>query len=157
VTQIVVGISELAVVAGQATLVTLGLGSCVAVALYAADQQVGALAHVLLPHATRAETPPGKVPALAVPAMLVRMRELGATGPIEARLVGGASMFGALLPAGTTGLGARNVAAAREACLAAEVPVVAELTGGESGRSVFFDVLSGRLQVRTVWGDDVVL
>jgi chemotaxis receptor (MCP) glutamine deamidase CheD len=66
-------------------------------------------------------------------------------------------MFGALLPAGTTGLGARNVAAAREACLAAEVPVVAELTGGESGRSVFFDVQSGRLQVRTVWGDNVVL
>jgi chemotaxis receptor (MCP) glutamine deamidase CheD len=49
------------------------------------------------------------------------------------------------------------VAAARAACLAAEVPVVAELTGGESGRAVFFDVPSGRLQVRTVWGDDVVL
>jgi chemotaxis protein CheD len=157
VTQIVVGISELAVAAGQASLVTLGLGSCVAIALYAADQQVGALAHVLLPHATHADTPPGKVPALAVPAMVARMRELGVSGGIEARLVGGASMFTALLPAGSAGLGARNVAAAREACLEADVPVIAELTGGESGRSVVFDVHSGRLHVRTVWGDDVVL
>ncbi|MCE2900199.1 MAG: chemotaxis protein CheD [Gemmatimonas sp.] len=156
-TQIVVGISELAVAAGQASLVTLGLGSCVAIALHVADQQVGGLAHVLLPHALHTDTPPGKVPALAVPAMVARMRALGASGRIEARLVGGASMFAALLPVGSEGLGVRNVVAARTACHAADVPVVGELTGGETGRSVFFCVQSGRLQVRTVWGDDVVL
>lgn len=156
-TQIIVGISELAVVAGQVTLVTLGLGSCVAIALYAAEHQVGGLAHVLVPHSPHASTPHGKVPSLAVPAMVARMRELGVSGPIEARLVGGASMFGALLPPGNPGLGARNVIAARAACLAAELSIVAEVTGGECGRSVFFDVETGRVQVRTVWGDRVVV
>lgn len=157
-TQTAVGISELAVSAAPHTLVTIGLGSCVAIALYAATERIGALAHVLLPQATLGrETPPGKVAALAVPAMVARMRALGATSPIEARLVGGASMFSAMLPAGGVSLGTRNVEAARAACAAAGLKVVGEVTGGEIGRSVYFDVGTGRVHVRTVQGDDVSL
>jgi chemotaxis protein CheD len=45
-----VPIAELAVATAGTTLVTTGLGSCVAIALLDARQKVGALAHVLLPH-----------------------------------------------------------------------------------------------------------
>lgn len=157
--QVTVGIADLAVVAGDRTLVTVGLGSCVAIALHDAEQQIGALAHVLLPHAAlSAQAPrPGKFPSTAVPAMVMRMRELGAAGEIRARLVGGATMFSALMPVGAVGLGPRNVQAARQACAAHDLPVVGEAVGGDVGRSVFFDVRSGRLHVRTVRGDDVVL
>lgn len=157
--QVTVAIAEIEVAAGELTLVTTGLGSCVAIALHAAEQRVGALAHVLLPHAALSSqlSRVGKFPSTAVPAMIARMRELGATGEISARLIGGASMFGPLLPAGAVGLGVRNVKAARQACAEHAVPIVAESVGGNMGRSVYFDVATGRVQVRTVRGDDVEL
>lgn len=158
-TELTVGIADLAVADGATSLVTTGIGSCVAIALHDAAAGVGGLAHVLLPHPalSSGEARPGKFPATAVPAMLVRMRELGAHGEISARLVGGASMFAELMPAGAVGLGGRNVTAARQACAAHAVPVIAEVVGGHMGRAVHFDVASGRLQVRTVRGDDVEL
>lgn len=158
-TSVTVGIADLQVAVGERTLVTTGLGSCVAIALHAVDQQVGGLAHILLPHAALSSQTPraGKFPSTAVPAMLARMRELGATGEINARLIGGASMFGPLLPAGSVGLGARNVKAARQACAENAVPIVAEAIGGTMGRSMTFDVATGRVQVRTVRGDHVEL
>ena len=66
-------------------------------------------------------------------------------------------MFAPLLPSGAVGLGARNVQACRLACAAHEIPVTAEVVGGEVGRSVYFDVRTGRIQVRTVLSADVVL
>lgn len=158
-THVAVGIADLAVAAGESTLVTTGIGSCVAIALHAPGHQVGGLAHVLLPHAALSSVPSreGKFPATAVPAMLERMRALGASGEIHARLIGGASMFAPLLPAGAVGLGVRNVQAARQACAAHAVPIIAEAVGGAMGRTVHFDVATGRVQVRTVRGDDVEL
>lgn len=157
--QITVGIADLAVAAGDMTLVTVGLGSCVAIALHDAASAVGGLAHVLLPHAALSSQPPrvGKFPATAVPAMVSQMRALGAVGEIRARIIGGASMFGPLLPQGSLGLGVRNVKAARQACASHNVPVVGEEIGGDAGRTVYFHVTSGRIQVRTVRGDDVEL
>lgn len=157
--QIAVGIADFAVGAGDLTLVTIGLGSCVAIALHDAECCIGGLAHILLPHPAHSAgpVPPGKVPSSAVPAMVARMRAMGSTGELRARLVGGASMFAPLLPSGAVGLGARNVQACRLACAAHEIPVTAEAVGGEVGRSVYFDVRTGRIQVRTVLSADVVL
>ncbi|WP_337170894.1 chemotaxis protein CheD [Gemmatimonas aurantiaca] len=157
--QIAVGIADFAVGAGDLTLITIGLGSCVAIALHDAECCIGGLAHILLPHPAHSAgpVPPGKVPSSAVPAMVARMRAMGSTGELRARLVGGASMFAPLLPSGAVGLGARNVQACRLACAAHEIPVTAEAVGGEVGRSVYFDVRTGRIQVRTVLSADVVL
>lgn len=153
------GIADLAVGAGDLTLVTIGLGSCVAIALHDAECGVGGLAHILLPHSAHsaAPVPSGKVPASAVPAMVTRMRAMGSTGEVRARLIGGASMFAPLLPVGAIGLGARNVQACRQACASFEIPVSAEAVGGRAGRSVYFDVRSGRIHVRTIRDADVVL
>ncbi len=154
-----VGIADLTAGVGDITLVTIGLGSCVAIALHDRKHGIGALAHVLLPHrALTADAPSvGKAASTAVPAMLSRMHALGATHDIEARLVGGASMFAPLLAPGAISLGARNVQAARAACAAHDIPVVGEAVGGDFGRSVYFNLASGRLHVRTVRGEDVVL
>jgi chemotaxis protein CheD len=89
--------------------------------------------------------------------MLDQLRGLGVTGTVEARLVGGASMFEQLLPVGSVPLGARNVVAARAACAAAGIAVVAEDTGGGFGRSVYFDVQDGHMLVRSVAHGDRTL
>lgn len=158
-TRITVRTADYAVGAGDVTLLTVGLGSCVGIALYARDARVGALAHSLLPNVNLSteRASAGKYPATAIPAMVRRMRELGAEGEIHARLIGGASMFGPMLAPGSLSLGARNVAAAHAACAAAEIPIVGQEVGGSHGRSVFFDVAGGHLLVRSIRGDDVRL
>ncbi|MEP6833205.1 MAG: chemotaxis protein CheD [Gemmatimonas sp.] len=157
--QIRVNIADYAVSAAPITLATIGLGSCVAIVLHDARAGIGAMAHVLLPNealSTQRDLP-GKFASTAVPAMLTRMRELGARDGIGARLVGGSSMFGSLLPAGAFPLGTRNIAAARAACLAHGIPVVAEDVGGSHGRSVYLDVKQGSLFVRSLAKGDVSL
>lgn len=157
--QIRVNIADYAVSASPITLVTIGLGSCVAIVLHDPRAGIGAMAHVLLPNEALSTNHdmPGKFASTAVPAMLSRMRELGARDGIGARLVGGSSMFGSLLPAGAPPLGTRNIAAARAACLANGVPVVSEDVGGSHGRSVYFDVKKGDLLVRSLAKGDVAL
>lgn len=155
-----VKIAEWVVAAAPARLVAIGLGSCVAIVLFDAKVRVGALAHILLPSPgiVRGDAQPGRSPCSAVPRMLEEMRALGANGAITARLVGGASLFGAILNAERTpAVGARNIEAARAALAAAKVRVIGEAVGGQAGRSVYFDVASGRLDVRSVRAGDRVL
>ena len=158
-TRITVGIADYAVGERGATLVTFGLGSCVAIALHAPGAGVGALAHVLLPNVLLSGVPgsPGKFASTALPVMLRRMRELGAGDDVRARLAGGASMFSSLLATGAVSLGARNIAAARAACAAHDIEVVAEDVGGAHGRSVYLDVSEGTLLVRSMRAGDVTL
>ena len=85
------------------TLLTIGLGSCVAIALYDPEARVGGLAHILLPSPalSRRDQSPGKFPQTAIPLLLQDMVVLGARpARITARLAGGASMFTNLQPAG---------------------------------------------------------
>src|SRR5439155_19077089 len=87
----------------EQTLITIGLGSCVAIILYDARARIGGLAHTLLPNESMARdrSNPAKFPASAVAVLLAEMTRLGADAcRVEAKLVGGASMFANLLPAG---------------------------------------------------------
>lgn len=145
-------IAEWRVVAAPARLLALGLGSCVAIVLHDSAARVGGLAHVLLPEPApnRAVEQPARFPGYAVPLMLEEMRALGATGSITGRLVGGASLFGGILTREGGAVGARNITAAREALKVARIPVVGELVGGTSGRSVYFDVGLGRVDVKSL-------
>ncbi|MGH7560140.1 MAG: chemotaxis protein CheD [Gemmatimonadales bacterium] len=146
-----VGISELEVARAPATLSALALGSCVGVILHDPVAKVGGLAHVLLPspHIGRPRVDaPGRFAPSAVTALLESMASLGAELPrVTARLVGGASMFAQLQPAGTIQMGERNVHAVREALHRSGVRVTGEAVGGDFGRSVDFDVESGAVVV----------
>lgn len=160
--QIRVQVADWAVARGDGTISTVGLGSCVAIALYDRVAQVGGLAHILLPapSVSRDTSNPAKFPQTAVPLLLAEMRRLGA-GPasaMSARIVGGASMFAALAPAGGgLNIGERNVVATRQVLASAGLRLVAEDVGGEHGRSVFLHLHDGRLEVRSLRGGTRVL
>jgi chemotaxis protein CheD len=151
---IVVRVAELEAASAEAEMVSLGLGSCVAIILHDPVARVGGMAHVLLPSrslATRGADNPAKFPETAVPALVERLKALGAEPRrLTARLVGGASMFGNLSPSGAVQMGERNVVASRQALAAAGIPVTAEATGGGVGRSVRLFVGDGRVTVRTL-------
>ena len=140
-------------VATSGTISTVGLGSCVAIILYDPVARVGGLAHVLLPTEamSRDRSNPAKFPATVVPILLDRMRDLGAIGNrLRAKIVGGASMFGNLIPPGGVNIGERNVAAVRQVLAGAKIPIVAEDTGSDYGRSVYLNVADGAVEVRSV-------
>lgn len=154
-----VRIAHLAVARGQGRLVAVGLGSCVAVTIYDRMRRVGGMAHILLPDpsAARDATNPARFASSAVPMLLAALKEQGAQAPFEAKLVGGAALFGSMLASTAGQMGDRNVAATRAALIAAGVPIVATETGGATGRSMAFDVSTGAVDVRGVRGGSRVL
>ncbi len=148
-----VRVADWAVETGEVVILTLGLGSCVACVLYDAVAKVGGLAHVLLPSQTlaRDRSNRAKFPETAVPLLMEEMQKLGAARErLRARLVGGAAMFASLGSSGVALMGDRNVMATREALKVARIPLLAEDTGQAYGRSVYFYLPDGRLEVRSV-------
>jgi chemotaxis protein CheD len=155
-----VKVAQSAVGGAGDTLVTLGLGSCVAILLHDADARVGGMAHVLLPEPalSRHQDNVAKFASTAVPALVEAMAGRGARRRrLKARLVGGAAMFQSLMVPGSLNMGARNVNAAREALRVAGIPLLGEDVGGDYGRSVRFAVGEGRTVVTSVGRSDVVL
>jgi chemotaxis protein CheD len=149
-----VQVADWAVGRGDTLITTLGLGSCVAIAIHDPLTLIGGLAHVLLPEraAARSAANPAKFAESAVPLLLDEMAALGA-GPasrLVAKLAGGASMFASLLQSGGLNVGERNVIATRAALVRAGVRLVAEDTGGEHGRSVYFHLNDGRVEIRSL-------
>jgi chemotaxis protein CheD len=154
VSERVVKVADWAADRAETVLVTLGLGSCVAIALYDPAARLGGLAHVLLPTPAlaRDRSNPAKFPETVVPLLVDRLVALGAARErLRARLVGGSSMFApGVQVAGAPHMGERNVLAARDALKAARIPIVAEDTGGNHGRSVYFSLDDGRIEIRSV-------
>jgi chemotaxis protein CheD len=118
-------------------LVSIGLGSCIGLCLIDRRRRTVGLAHVMLPTGGPGEMP-GKFAPSAVPALVEELQKLGAVrSSLEAVLVGGAQMFSfGAAGAGRLDVGARNNQATREALDAARIPVIADATGGSTGRTV---------------------
>lgn len=156
-----VKVADYAVRRGDQVLATIGLGSCVAIALYDRDSRTGGLAHILLPSQSmsRETSNPAKFPETIVPLMLEEMRALAGAdaGRVSARIVGGASMFGQLVSGSGVNVGERNVVATREVLAAHNVPLVGEDTGLDYGRSVYFCLADGRIEVRSLKAGNRVL
>lgn len=151
--EVLVRVADLRTGLGEDTLVTVGLGSCVAILLYDGEARVGGMAHILLPSPalSRNDGNPAKFPQSAVPRLLELMAAEGArVQRTTARLVGGASMFSALATPGTIQMGERNLVAARQVLHTCGVPLVGEAVGGDFGRTVRLRIRDGRAEVITV-------
>jgi chemotaxis protein CheD len=145
---------------GSGTLVALGLGSSVAVLLHDSAHRVGGMAHVALPTKSlaRDHANVARFAETAVPLLLDQVVAGGADRrDVVARIVGGASMFGELVPSGAIHMGQRNIAACRAVLRVLGVPVVAEAVGGSTGRSVSFDVARGAVTVASADGNATAL
>lgn len=132
-------------------LVSIGLGSCIGLALVDRRSAFAGLAHIILPESASAGSAPGKFADLAVPALLDRLSALGAaTSRLDAVLAGGAQMFA--LGSGGMDIGTRNEAATRAALGRAGIRVAAAATGGSRGRTVRVRVADGLVTVKEAGG-----
>ena len=155
-----VGIAEIKVGAAPEVLISYGLGSCLALTLHDPTLRVGGMAHTLLPAHLPGTAPPrpGKFVDTAVARLLELVLEAGARRQrLVAKFVGGANMFEAILAPGREQVGARNAEAARATLEAFGIPLVAEDSGGNYGRSAEFLLATGEVRVRTVYERDAFL
>jgi chemotaxis protein CheD len=138
-------------------LVSLGLGSCIGLAVLDRRVGVAGLAHVVLP-ASDGHSSPNlmKFADHAVPELIERLVALGARrARLEAVLVGGASMFAVTTSA--LEVGTRNETAVRDQLEARRVPVIASETGGARGRTIRVHVTNTRVTVREAGGTETDL
>ena len=147
-----VAMADLAAAAAPTVLTTIGLGSCVGIALYDERVKVGGLAHVMLPRSNRADvTNPAKFADTALPLLVSQMVKLGAaTRRMTAKLAGGAQMFQLDRPTDTMRIGERNTEAVTKWLENAKIPVLGQSTGGNWGRTVELNTETGEFLVRTI-------
>lgn len=156
--EISVRMGELATSSDPGTgLVSIGLGSCIGLALVDASARVAGLAHVMLPGPTPegSTRPPGTFADTGVAALLEAVLAAGARRMcLSAVIVGGAQMFGS---AGKMQVGQRNEEAVRAAIRAVRIPIVAAETGGGSGRTIRVYLDDIRVTSRAAGGAEQIL
>ena len=116
--------------------------------------KVAGMAHIMFPSSdiSRETTvKAAKYADLAVPEMLAQLVKLGADPTrIEAKMAGGAQMFALNTKNDMMRIGPRNVEATREMLKKLSIPLVAEDTGGNYGRTIELDTETGILLVKSV-------
>ncbi|WCN39114.1 chemotaxis protein CheD [Aneurinibacillus uraniidurans] len=148
-----VGMADLNIAKSPDHIRTTGLGSCVGVVLFDSHSKISGMAHVMLPDSSLSKglLNVAKYANTAIPKLIEEMERAGAnTRRIVAKLAGGAQMFAFTSTSDTMRIGPRNVEACRMALQEARIPIVAEDTGGNCGRTIELDSCTGMLNIRTV-------
>lgn len=149
-----VGIADMNIAKAPDKIRTSGLGSCVGVVLYDERSTTVGMIHVMLPDSSlgRAEAINiAKFADTGIPAMVEQLKIEGIQPyKLKAKIAGGAQMFQFSSTSETMRIGPRNVEAVKEYLKNFSIPIVAEDTGGNSGRTIEFDPTTKLLNIRTV-------
>ena len=151
--EIKVGIADLNVAYSPDKLITVGLGSCVGIAIYDKVVGLGGLAHIMLPDSSQFNkvTNEMKFADLAIPILVNNMIKKGAKlKNMKAKIAGGASMFNFSDKSIIMDIGKRNGVAVKNALKVLSIPIVGEDIGGNKGRTLIFETINGLLLIRTV-------
>lgn len=154
-----VGMADLKVAAEPGVLITIGLGSCVGIALYDAKTRVGGLAHIMLPTSKRTTSKsnggdlnPMKYADTAVDMTIKKMiRENAIKKNITAKIAGGAHMFACAKDSSSfLKVGENNVAAVKEKLRRERIKLLAEDVGLNYGRTVELHTDDGKYIIKTI-------
>ena len=145
-----IGIGDLKVCKTPDILVTYALGSCVGICLLDSTAGVGGLSHIMLPDSTagvNGASAPMRFADTAIPLLIKEMEKLGASrGRLRAKIAGGATMFA--ISNDKFNIGDRNVAKVKEMLAKERIPILAEDTGADYGRTLFFHPETGVMEIR---------
>ena len=148
-----VGIADMNIVKQTGTIRTSGLGSCVGVILYDEPKKIAGMLHVMLPDSSLDRSNQINVAKFADTGVYALMELLKAEGvrpmSLKAKIAGGAQMFN-FGSSDTIRIGPRNVEAVKKELKRLAIPIIAEDTGGSSGRTIEFNPQTSMLSVRTV-------
>ena len=155
-----VGMADLNICISPDGITTLGLGSCVGIAIRDPATKIGGLAHIMLPdsHEIRNST---NIPKFADTGITELVRQIVAKGAARDRLVakiaGGAQMFAFQNTNANMRVGDRNVAATLKTLKELNIRVLAQDTGDSYGRTVIFYPETGDFVIRAVGKPEKVI
>ena len=151
---IVVGMADLNATRNPGVLTTLGLGSCVGIALYDSVNKVAGLAHAMLPDSKlfANNTNRMKYVDTCIVDLIIKMRLQGAKKEnLKAKIAGGAQMFAFNSTNDSMRIGDRNVESTLKILASMSIPVLAKETGLNFGRTVELYSEDGRFVIKTVY------
>lgn len=155
-----VGMADLKVVKSPDGVTTLGLGSCVGIAVRDPVTKIGGLAHIMLPDSTAIRNN-ANIPKFADTGIEELVKQIVALGANRSRLVakiaGGAQMFSFSSKSDMIRVGERNVAACKKKLAEMKIPILAEDTGDSYGRTVIFYPETGDFVIRAVGKNETVI
>ncbi|MCR4891718.1 MAG: chemotaxis protein CheD [Lachnospiraceae bacterium] len=148
-----VGMADLKLCPKGQGITTLGLGSCVGVALRDTLTKDGGLAHIMLPD-SKAISSNQNIMKFADTGVKELVRLMEAKGAkrtrMTAKIAGGAMMFAFQNNSSLMNVGTRNVEAVKKILKEMKIPILAEDTGKNFGRTVEFFPESGEYIIKSV-------
>ncbi len=148
-----VGMADLKVIKAPGILATLGLGSCVGIALYDGVNKIAGLAHAMLPNSGEITNNENKAKFVdtSIDLLIDKMVEKGAIKRnIVAKIVGGSQMFSFNTKNNVLKIGERNIMATRTKLRELGIRIISEDVGGNYGRSIQLNSIDGSLLVKTI-------
>lgn len=155
-----VGMADLKVCKSPNGITTLGLGSCVGIALRDPNTKIGGLAHIMLPDSTAIRNNTN-IPKFADTGIEELVKQVVAAGAgrnkLVAKIAGGAQMFAFQNKSDLVRVGERNVEAVKKKLQQLKIPILAEDTGKSYGRTVVFYPETGDFIIRSVGKSEIVI
>lgn len=151
-----VGIADLKTCVSPNGVMTLGLGSCVGIAIRDPMLKIGGLVHIMLPDSKAITTGQHNIAKFADSGIEELVRQLERMGARRIRMVakiaGGAMMFNFQSGSGVSvaQVGDRNAEASRAKLHELKIPILAQDTGANYGRTVIFYPETGAFHIRAV-------
>ena len=151
-TTLMVGLGEVKTSQDPAEVLTcLGLGSCVGVCMHDPVTKVAGMAHIVLPNSDgKPEKTGGKYADTAVPLLLEMMLKRGAIkSRVIVKIAGGAQISKAKGLGDAFQIGVRNVEAVQAIFHSNIMRIKGSDTGGHHGRTMRFNLDTGKTLVTT--------
>ena len=148
-----VGMADLKICHAPDALTTLGLGSCVGIALYDSISRIAGLAHIMLPDSTqvRQNQNKAKFADTGIDLLIETMVKAGANRKmLTAKIAGGAQMFAFSGNSDMLRVGERNVSAVKGKLASLGIRILSEDTGLNFGRTVEFYPETGDFIIKSV-------
>ena len=148
-----VGMADLKLCKAPDAITTLGLGSCVGIAIRDPITKIGGLAHIMLPDSKQFENN-ANIPKFADSGTKELVRLIveagGGRSRLVAKIAGGAQMFTFQNKNDLTAVGERNVIAVKKVLEELKIPILASDTGLNFGRTVEFYPETGDYIIKAV-------
>lgn len=156
-----VGMADLKTCKSPDGVITLGLGSCVGIAIRDPIAKIGGLAHIMLPDSTTVSNSHQNIAKFADTGIVELVRQMELLGARRARMVakiaGGATMFSFKGSSDIIQVGDRNVAASKKKLMELNIPLLAQDTGANYGRTVTFYPETGEFHIKAVGRSESVI
>ena len=148
-----VGMADLNTTNSPGVLTTLGLGSCVGICLYDTSTKISGMVHIMLPSSLQIKNNSNvaKFADTGVVKLLEDMIKIGAKrSKVVSKIAGGSQMFNFNDTSDVMRIGSRNVTASKDILKQLGIPLIAEDTGGNYGRTIELYSDTGILLVKTI-------